>query len=61
MGVGDQLGSGQCDDSDDDDDLEAELAALSVGIPKKPKKGGFQVICLLMKLCFTSVSQAVSR
>jgi len=44
MGVGDQLGSGQCDDSDDDDDLEAELAALSVGIPKKPKKGRKQVV-----------------
>lgn len=42
MGIDNQLGLDQNDDSGDDDDLEAELAALTVGITKKPKRGHLQ-------------------
>ena len=42
MGIDNQLGLDQNDDSGDDDDLEAELAALTVGITKKPKIGHLQ-------------------
>ena len=40
MGLGNQLDLDQIGDmEDDDDDLEAELAALTVGSSSKPKKG----------------------
>jgi len=45
MGLGNQLDLDQIGDmEDDDDDLEAELAALTVGSSSKPKKGRKQLV-----------------
>ena len=51
MAAGNQFGVDQDDNTDDgDDDLEAELAALTVGITKKPKRGHLQIIFGLLEI-----------